>query len=211
MNRRDFCQTAGLLMAAPVFGFDHAWGREVPLRSETHPQDFRARKVFLEAWNAEFVRKHSLIAASFVRHQMLALRREGCNALILMPKRGSAAGWMHHITSEADRFGLAVLVPAQWPRTFLCEVQTVIPLMQDAGILQSTNGQVTDNGGFLLLNGQDSVCGLVLYDSSRCLWTGFTSSAVAHVRDAEWCDHDSQLAAARWIDLTRQSFFRNLV
>ena len=232
MNRRDFCFSLGAAVAGglAVLG-DPASGDAVASSlcgtADQRALRFRAKKVFLESWNSD-----GNTAASFVRNQLNDIRRDGCNGLILVPGRDSCTAWTQLIVSEASRMELTTLVPVRLTRDFLREVSRVFPLAQEKGILSGIttsfrDGQASCDGGFLLVNGSDSVFGLVLYDPSRCLWTGFglwtgfaesgnalslnTTSRVERCDNADWRDADSQLTAARWIDHVRLSFSKNLV
>jgi hypothetical protein len=77
------------------------------------------------------------------------------------------------------------------------------PLSLDSGILQNTSGKPTNEGGFLLLDDGNDVCGLVLYDSSRCEWTVCQSSAVDGTQASEYSANASRLLIARWLDHAR--------
>jgi len=195
MNRREFCQTATLLLAGSM-------GAGASLRSKERKSCFRAQKVFMESWESENVRENFPHAASFVRNKLELLRREGCNGLILIPGCRPLSGWVEKIQSEAEHFGLTVFVPVRYSGDFFSKVQKSIPLSLDSGILQNGDGKLADNGGFLLLNGDNDVFGLMLYDSSRCVWTVFKSSAV-DVQTAEHSANASRLLAARWLDQAR--------
>jgi len=162
------------------------------LRSEERKPSFRAQKVFLDSWNSE--------TASFVRNKLELLRREECNGLILMPGCHALSGWLERIQPEAEQLGLNVFVPVRFTNNFFSRIQQSIPLVCESGILQSINGKRADNGGFLLLNGDNDVLGLVLYDSSRCSWTVFKSSAIDFVQTSEHDANACRLQTARWLD-----------
>ena len=200
MNRREFCLTAGLLASAPLFG------GVVAARSKERALCFRAKKVFLDSWAAGIVRRDSPHAASFVRSQLTAIRHNGYDGLILIPGRCSDSEWLKRIELEADRMELAIFVPMQLTRDFLGKTQTVIPLAHEGDAFQSCVGKTANEGGFLLLNADDDAFGLVHYDASRCLWTGYASNSAGLVREAKRCEQDLKLTAARWLDHTRQSF-----
>jgi hypothetical protein len=200
MNRREFCLTTGLLMAAPVFG------AAAVLRSDTRTVCFRAKKMFPESWATGVVPGDSLHTASVVQNQLNAIRNGGCDGVILVPGHHAGSEWMKRIKSEANRLELEVFVPAQLTRDFLRKAQTVVPLVHEEGIYQSCGKRTANEGGFLLLNTADNVFGLVLYDASRCRWTGYALSHIGVVQEAELCDQDAKLTAARWLDFTRRSF-----
>jgi len=166
-------------------------GAGTSLRSEERKPRFRAQKVFLESWNSG--------AVTYIRNKLELIRRDGCTGLILIPDR-SNSGWIEKIQSEADHFGLKVFVPVCFTCDFSSKIQKSVPLSCESGILQSVNGTSADNGGFLLLDGDNDVLGLVLYDSSRCLWTVFKSPAVDDVQTSEHDANASRLLAARWLD-----------
>ena len=109
------------------------------------------------------------------------------------------------IVSEASRFDLDVLVPASLDSELYLKTGTAIPLSRDdslgAGTLQTIDGSPAESGGFLLLDGANDLLGLLLYDSSRCLWTSFVPHGNYVVQNSEYGTNDSRLAAARWIDL----------
>ena len=200
MNRREFCFSLGAavgsgvavfgghVVSAPVVGGTFA------LSADEHSFRFRAKKVFLDSWNTEILRDH----ASNVR-------RDRCDALVVVPGRCSCSRWIKQIVSEANGLRLTVLVPTQTTCDFFREAQTVIPLANDGNTLLNASGNAANDGGFLLVNKVESVFGLVLYDASRCLWSSYASSDVAHVQDARWCYQDTQIVAARWIDMMRLS------
>ena len=211
MNRREFCFSLGAAVGSGVA----VYGGSVvstPVDSgivatpvDEHPVRFRAKKVFLESWDAETLHANSPVFASFVRNQLTAIRRDGCDTLILVPGRCAELKRLKQIDSEASRLGLAILVPTQLTRNFFREVHTVIPLAHERETFHNLSGKTANDGGFLLVNESDNVIGLVLYDASRCLWAGYAAPDAAHVHDAEYYDNDSQLVAARWIDQTRLS------
>ena len=113
---------------------------------------------------------------------------------------------MERVAAEASRLELTVLVPTQLTRDFLDKAQTVIPLAQEEGFLHCCDEKAASDGGFILLNSENDVFGLVLYDVSRCHWAGYASSDVGVIQNVEPCGQNSKLTAARWLDLTRQSF-----
>jgi len=206
MNRREFCLTTGLLMAVlPVLRPNNAFGGTIGLQPSTRSVRFRAKKVFLDSWSTGIVHGNSHIV-SFVQNQLNAIRIGGCNGLILVPGRCTRLEWMKQITTEANRMELTLLIPTPLTRDFFDKTQTVVPLAHEEGIYQCCDEKAANEGGFLLLNATDNVFGLVLYDASRCHWTGYASSDAGVVQKVEWCEHDSKLTAARWLDLMRQSF-----
>ena len=193
MNRREFCQTAALFFASSLC-------TGATLRCEERTTRFRAKKVFLESWNAENVRENSLLTAAFVQKKMEFISGHGCNGLILIPDQRSVLRWKKLIEAEGDRLGITVFLPTRLTENFLRQVLTVTPLTHEAGIFQCTGGKPADNGGFLLFDETDNVLGLVLYDSSRCLWTGFAPPDNGTVQDSAYSTNDSRLVAAQWID-----------
>ena len=199
MNRREFCQTTALLFAGSI-------GAGVSLRSEERMPHFRAQKVFLESWDTESDGKNSQHTVSFVRKKLELIRREDFNGLILIPGCRGTSGWEEKIATEADRFDLKIFVPTDLPCEFFSSVQTTVPLLDEAGVLQSIDGKAADNGGFLLLNDENDVLGLVLYDSSRCLWTVFALPGIGFVRDSRYSANDSRLMTARWLDRAQLCF-----
>jgi len=186
MNRREFCLTSGLLLAASV-----CCGGLLPRKSGQTVQ-FRAKKIF----PAEIVWEDS----GFVHKRLEEVCRNGCNGLLLMPGHHSVPTRMERIKTEAKRFGLNVFVPVRLTSRFFQKVQTAVPLEHEAGMLQRLDGKPADDGGLLLLDGLNNVLGLVLYDSSRCHWTGFAVSDTGFVQEWERNEKASQLAAARWMD-----------
>ena len=182
MNRREFCQTTALFLAGSMCA-------GTSLRSEEQKTRFRAQKVFLESWDAENVRE-----------KVACVRRSDCNALILVPGSLVLSERTQKIASEADRLGLKTFVPARLSRDCFRKVRTPIPLSHETGVLQTIDGRPTDNGGFLLLDGVANLLGLVLYDSSRCLWTGFAPYRIGVVQNSEYNANDSRLVVARWLD-----------
>ena len=193
MNRREFCQTASLFLAGSMVA-------SASLRSEERKPSFRAQKVFLDSWNSENALKNSLHTTSFVRNKLELLRREGCNGLILIPGDRTISGGIEKIQSEAVHFGLKIFVPARFTCDFFSKIQKSIPLACELGTLQNINGTSAENGGFLLLDGDDDVLGLVLYDSSRCSWAVFKPLAVNCVQASEHDANAFRLQAARWLD-----------
>ena len=204
MNRREFCLTAGLLATTSFFG--NVVALPIEERSHDHSALFRAKKVFPESWASEIDGVDSLQTGALVRKRLNYIRREGCDALILAPNQRSFLTLENMIETEATRLGLSVFVPTRITRDFLSEARTAVPLVCEKGIMQCLDGRATDDGGFLLTNGSDNIFGIVLYDSSRCLWTGFVSTGISPVRRGNGSESDSKLIAARWIDLTRQSW-----
>lgn len=217
MNRREFLHatsamtlTAGLLPTIPVIGGTSSGG-VAEVRPIARIVRFRAKKVFLDSWATEIVRWDSFHAASLIQDRLNAIRNDGCNGLILVPGRCASAEWLKQIETEAGHLELTVLVPTQLTSDFFDKAQTVVPLAHGEEIFQSCDRRTANEGGFLLLNAADNVFGLVLYDTSRCRWTGFVSSDVGFAREsieqnAESCELNSKLTAARWLDLARQSF-----
>ena len=229
MNRREFLSvtgatalTTGLLSAVPLAALlpgvpflpNNAFGGATGEQPGTRSVHFRAKRVFLDSWTTGQVHGNSLHAASLVQSQLNTIRRDGCNGLILISGRCFNAEWLKHIKTEANRMGLTVLVPAALTRDFFRKAQTVVPLVQEDGIFQCCDGKalqvamppMANEGGFLLINGENDVFGFVQYDVSRCHWTGFASSAAAIKQNTDPCEQNSKLIAARWLDLTRQSF-----
>jgi len=193
MNRREFCQATALFLTGS------ACAGATPHSEERTPR-FRAQKIFLEAWDAENVWKNSPRTTSFVRKKLKSIRYNGCNSVILVPGCHAVSGWAQKIVSAADGFNLKIFVPARLDRDCFGKARTSIPLSHKTGILQTIDGRPADNGGFLLLDGADDSLGLVLYDSSRCLWTGFAPYRIDLVQDAECNTNASRLTAARWLD-----------
>jgi len=193
MNRREFCQASALLLAGSVCA-------GVSVRSEECTTRFRAKKIFLESWESENVWMDSPRTASFVRNKLESIRRSGCNGLLLVPGSHAVSRWIEKIVSEANRFDLKVFVPAYLGSDCFRKARTSISLSYESGILQAIDGRPADNGGFLLGDGANDLLGLVLYDSSRCLWTGFTPYSSGLVQDPEYSVNDSRLIAARWLD-----------
>ena len=198
MNRREFVQTSALFLAGSVCA-------GVPAHSRERLPRFRAQKVFFEFWNAENVWENSPHAPLSVQRKLECVRRSDCHALILMPDGRNSGGrsparWMDKIVPAATLFDLNVFIPACLTRDFFDKICTIRPLSDEKGFLQSTEGKPAENGGFLLLNRTDEAYGLVLYDSSRCLWSGFSSSGLGFTQDAGLCENDSRLFSARWLD-----------
>jgi len=184
MNRREFFQTSTLFLAGSVCS-------GASLRSAEPMIPFRAQKVFPESLNIENCRQK----------QWKDISRNRCNAVLLMPGSRSVSSigikkWM----SEACRFDLKIFVPTHFSRDFFAHIRTITPLSYEREILQSVNGKPVGNGGFLLLDRIGDVSGLVLFDSSRCLWTGFAPPAVGVVQHTESCVNGSRLMTARWLD-----------
>ena len=197
-------------MTFPVFG-GHVFSDVAPLRPGQRSVRFRAKKVFLDSWATGIVRGDACHTASFVQNRLNDIRNDDCDGLIMIPGHRTRAEWIKQIEEEACRMELTVLVPIPLTHDFLRNVQTVIPIVYEEGTFQSCDRITANEGGFLLLNGENHVFGLVLYEASRCLWTGFTSSDArivqnGIVQDGAWCEQDSKLTAARWLDFTRQSF-----
>ena len=194
MNRRDFCLTAGSLLAGA------ALCSAATCYCEGRSARFRAQKVFLESWDAENVWKDSPQTASFVRKKLEIIRRNAYNGLLLVPKGRGVSGWMNKIVREADDFNLKVFVPVCLTRGFFRNIRAVTPLSYRTGVLQSTDGISHENDGLLLLNGIGDVFGLVLYDSSRYLWSGFALPASGFGQNTESGVNDSRLMTAKWLD-----------
>jgi hypothetical protein len=161
---------------------------------------FRAQKIFLESWDAENVWEDSPRTTSFVRKKLEFIRLNACDGLLLVPGGRGHLGWMNKIISEADDFDLKIFVPAGLTRDFLNNIRVETPLSHRTGVLQSMDRKPIDHGGFLLLDGIGDVFGLILYDSSRCLWTGFASPAIDFIQDTESYVNDSRLMTAKWLD-----------
>ncbi|MDR0326660.1 MAG: hypothetical protein LBI05_00015 [Planctomycetaceae bacterium] len=173
MNRREFCQTAALFLTGSAFA-----GTSLP--SDESAIRFRAQKIFLES------REN--------------IRHGDCNAVLLISGGRSGADMrMTTAASEANRLGLRVFMPTSLSREFLEKTRRTVFLSDESGILQSVNRKTAGSGGLLLLDGTNNAFGLVLYDSSQCLWTGF---AVPNVDRKQHTGNDSRLIAARWIDRT---------
>ena len=179
MNRREFCLTTGLLLTGSVCI------RAATVPVEKHLQTFRVKKVFLESWDAEIVRKDSPQAESFVRKRLEETCRDGYNGLLLVPGRSCITRWSKPIEMEANRLEITVLVPACLSADIFLSVQTV---------------QRIDDDGVLLWDGSDSVLGLILYDVSRCRWTSFVSSTVRFAQDLEKDEGIAKLIGAQWLD-----------
>ena len=190
MNRREFFQTAALFCAGSICAGSARQGRERIPR-------FRAQKMFLESW------KNSTCSVSFVREKLEHASDNGCNGLLLVPDRCSLSKWEKLITVEGNRLGLTVFSPIQLTGNFFRNIHSVAPLANETGILQNIDGIPSDNGGFLLSDRSDNVLGIVLYDSSRCLWSGFMPMN-AETEQHTVCDaNDSRLVVARWLDYVR--------
>ena len=196
MNRREFCQTVALFFAGSVCA-------GVPLCAEKRTTRFRAQKIFLESWDAENAGGNSSHIASFVRQKMESISGNGYNGLLLIPDQRSLLKWGKLIEAEGNRLGLTVFLPACLTNNFLRKVQTVTPLEHETGILQSITEMSADNDGILLLDRADNTLGIVLYDSSRCLWSGFVPQNAGIALDALYDANSTRLVAARWIDYVR--------
>jgi len=193
MNRREFFQTSALFLTGSVCA-----GTSLCSAKRTIP--FRAQKIFLESWDAENVWEDSPRTTLFVRKKLEVIRRNACDGLLLVPGGQGGSGWMNKIVREANSFDLKVFVPAGLTCNFFRNIRAVTPLSHRAGVLQSIDGSPVDNGGFLLLDGIGDVFGLVLYDSSRCRWTGFALPAVDFRQNIESSENDSRLMTAKWLD-----------
>lgn len=193
MNRREFFQTSTLFLAGSV-----CVGASLYTVKPTRP--FRVQKIFLESWDAENVWEDSPRTTSFVQKKLESLLRNPCDGLLLVPGGRCHVGWMNKIVLEANNFDLKVFIPVCLTYNFLSNVRTAIPLSHKTGVLQSIEGSPVNNGGFLLLDRIGDVFGLVLYDSSRCLWTGFVSSVIDVIQNAESSMNDSRLMTAKWLD-----------
>jgi hypothetical protein len=173
MNRREFCQTAALFLTGSAFA-GSSW------QSEESAIRFRAQKVFLES------REN--------------IRQCDCNVVVLIPGgRSGTSARMATAASEAYRLGLRVFVPTSLSHEFLAKTRRTVFLSDESGIIQSIDRKTTDNGGLLLLDDADNAFGLILYDPSQCLWTGFAVPC-ADRQSTEDVGNDSRLIAARWID-----------
>jgi hypothetical protein len=93
-----------------------------------------------------------------------------------------------------------VFVPACLDRDSFNKAQTVVSLSHEAGTLQTIDGIPAENGGFLLIEEANGLLGLLLYDSSRCLWTSFAPYRTGIVQNFEYGVNDTRLMTARWID-----------
>ena len=195
MNRREFCQTTALLFAGSLYVNGSS-------QSGKRTASFRAQTVFLESWDAENVWQDSPCPSSLVRTKLEFVCRNGCNGVLLVPGRRVVTGWKAQIVSEASRFDLKVFVPICLNRYFFSKIRATLPLSHEAGILQDTD-RPAESGGFLLSDKKSDVFGVVLYDSSRCRWTGFALSDVDCRHNSEHSESDSRLAAARWLDYVR--------
>lgn len=193
MNRRDFCLTAGTLLAGA------ALSGTVTVCSEERAARFRAQKVFLESWRGE-----SFPATPFVRQQLENIRRNECNGVILLPGRSTTTLWTDLIKIESLRTGLAVFTPFRLTRSFLQRVRATVPLAQADLHIQSLEGRTAKSEGLLLMERGMNVIGLVLYDSSYRCWTGFAASGAGLIHNVEHNEDVSRLAAARWLDLVRR-------
>ena len=195
MNRREFCQTTALLFAGSMCAGDS-------LPSERRKASFRAQTVFLEFWDAENIWQDSPGTSSLIRAKLDAVCQNGCNGVLLVPSCRTTSGWKKQIASEASRFGLKIFVPTCLTPDFFSKIRTSLPLSHEAGILQETN-RLAGNGGFLLLNEKSDALGLVLYDSSRCRWTGFALSDIDCRHNSGHRVNDFRLVVARWLDDAR--------
>jgi len=185
MNRREFCLTTGLLLAGSVVrvqGYG-IWDQVVMNTG------FRAKKVFLESWDAEIVHKDSPQAVSFVRKRLEELHRDGCDGVLLVPGRCCASRWTQRITTEANQLGLAVFVPGRLPADLFRRVRTVQRFGDDGVLLLDKSAYEPDG-----------VLGLILYDVSRCRWTGFVPGGTDCAQYPDDRENASLLAAARWLD-----------
>jgi len=184
MNRREFFQTSSLFLAGSVCV-------GASLHSAKPANLFRAQKVFLESWDAE----------NCWQEKLKNICRNRCNAVLLVPGgRGVSSVGFQSIVPEACRFDLKVFVPTHFSRESFANIRTVTPLSHERGILQCVDRNPTGNSGFLLLDRSNEVSGLILYDSSRCLWTGFAPPASDFVQPAESSVSDSRLLTAQWLD-----------
>jgi hypothetical protein len=129
------------------------------------------------------VHRDSRQSAAFVRKRLEAIHREGYNGLLLFPGRYSVSRWTQWIEPDAHRRGLTVFIPA--PLT--------VPLLRKAHSVQRI-----DDEGFFLTDEFGGGLGLILYDRSRCRWTGFLPSGIEIVHDPE----HAPLTTAQWLDFT---------
>jgi len=184
MNRREFCQTTALFLAGSV-----CTGSS--LRSEEPAIRFRAQKIFLESWEAE----------NNWHKKLGSIYHNGCHAVLLVPGgRKVSSEEVEKIVSEASRFDLKVFVPTGWTHDLLSQTSVIHPLSHRAGILQVIDSRPMDNGGFLLMDRSDISFGLILYDLSRCRWSGFAALNVGLRHHSGNCEYDSRLVTARWLD-----------
>ena len=184
MNRREFFQTATLFLAGSVCA-----GASVQSAEPTIP--FRAQKIFPESWNTEDCWQEKLKNVS----------RNRCNAVLLMSGSLSvSSAGIKKIVTEARRLNLKVFFPTHFTRNCFSNTQTIVPLSYEREILQSVASKPAGNGGLLLLDRLGEVFSLVLYDSSRCLWTGFVPPTVDFVQHTEYGVKNARLLTAKWLD-----------
>jgi len=188
MNRREFFQTSTLFLAGSV-----CVGASPCSAKPTVA--FRAQKVFSESWAIE----------NFGQKKLPDIYRNRCNAVLLVPGgRSVSSAVIKTMVSEASRFDLKVFVPTHFSRDMFANVRTITPLSHEGAVFQSVNRNSAGNGGFLLSDRLGEVFGLVLYDSSRCLWTGFAPPAVDFVQTTESSMCESRLLTAKWLDYVLQ-------
>ena len=188
MNRREFFQTSTLFLAGSVCA-------GASLRSAESTIPFRAQKIFLKSWDAE----------NSWQQKLKNISRSRCNAVLLIPGgRSVSSVGIKKMVSEACRFDLKIFVPSPFTRDCFANTRTIIPLVYEKEILQSVASKPANNGGFLLLDRIGEVFGLVLYDSSRCLWTSFALPTVDFVQHTESSVNDARLLTAKWLDRVLQ-------
>jgi hypothetical protein len=158
------------------------------VRSGEHAARFRTQKIFLDAENNFQVK-------------LADISHSGCHAAILIPgSRDVSPVEVERIAVEACRFDLKILVPTCLSCDLLGKTGTILPLSHEAGVFQHINGKPTDDGGFLLLDKNNEPHGLVLYDSSRCRWSGFAAPRDGFRKNIEESESGSRLMIARWLD-----------
>ncbi|MDR2756304.1 MAG: hypothetical protein LBC20_11410 [Planctomycetaceae bacterium] len=196
VNRREFCLSMGLVLTGSA-----SVGIPESLYTTAKKKSFRAKKIFLQHWSNEIEYETASRQTEILRQKLIRLRKE-YDSIIVFPDNRVTLSFFDRFKREANNIGLALFVPASSDFVFPKRVNSVQFLEVSAEEIiemETIEPANVKTGGVLFSVPEERW--LILFDSSRCLWTLFVcrndnviiSSSITNVRF-------SRLTTARILD-----------
>jgi hypothetical protein len=216
MNRREFCFSMGLILTGSVLAKkipagNISTGTPKMLCEMTKENRFRAKKIFLRCWLDEFGGETISRQTEILQRKLIRLRQE-FNSIVVFSGNGVAPSFFERLKSESHHIGLALFIPVPPNAVFPEQVEAVRCLEISAKKIteaETINKTIkTKTEGFLFSTTGEQR--LILFDSSRCLWTDFVcrddNTKFLPPTDVQL----SRLATARFLDQSRtECIFRS--
>jgi hypothetical protein len=212
VNRREFCLSMGLLLTGSVAaGIPERFGTTTTTTTTTKTC-FRAKKIFLQHWNDNIGGETVFRQTKLLRQKLIQLRKE-YSSIIVFPDHRVALPFLNRFRCEADKAGLALFLPAPNNDAISKSMNHVRFLEVSAEEIVETETVESETmesaklktGGVLCFLSEEQR--LILFDSSRCLWTVFvcrnnnaTISAAASASSSAADTNLSRLATAHVLD-----------